>query len=83
MQVGDVKAAVSDLTHGADLGDAYAQDLLGKMYLLGTSIPPDRAKAIEWLKKAADQGYAPSQAILPLALNKDFTPLPMPGAPKL
>ena len=56
LQVGDGKAAVSDLTRAANRGDAYAQDVLGKMYLMGTSVPPDRAKAINWFQKGPTRG---------------------------
>jgi uncharacterized protein len=76
------KAALEDLLQAAGQGDAYAQDLLGRMYLLGTSIPQDRDKAIEWLQKAADQGYEPAKELLPLALDKNRTPMPLPGGPR-
>ena len=83
LQVGDASAAVEDFTHAADLGDAYAMDQLGKMYLVGTSVALDRQKAIEWLKKAAALGYEPSKAILPLALNPNMKAVPEPGGPRL
>jgi tetratricopeptide (TPR) repeat protein len=83
LQVGRPLEALADLMHAGNLGDAYAQDLLGRMYLLGTSVPADRDKALFWLRKAADQGYAPAQQILPAALDRSRTPLPVPGDPKL
>ena len=79
LQLGNIERAVADIQYAADHGDAYAQDLFGKMYLLGTSIPQDQDKAIEWIKKAADQGYRPAISLLPLALNRSAKPLPMPG----
>ena len=72
---GDLPAAVR--------ANGYAQDMLGRMYLMGTSVPADRDKAIFWLQKAASQGYAPARELLPIALDRGTTPLPLPGAPKL
>jgi TPR repeat protein len=83
LQVSRPLEAVADFVRAGNLGDAYAQDMLGRMYLLGTSVPVDRDKAIFWLQKAASQGYAPAQELLPIALDKGTTPLPLPGAPKL
>ncbi len=83
LQLGRSKEAVADFLRAAELGDAYAQDMLGRMYLVGTSVPQDHDKAIEWLKKAAEQGYAPARELLPLAMDKNKTPLPEPGAPRL
>jgi tetratricopeptide (TPR) repeat protein len=82
LQLKQTKAALADLLHAGEQGDAYAQDLLGRMYLVGESIPQDRDRAIGWLKKAADQGYAPAKELLPLALDNTRTPLPMPGGPR-
>jgi tetratricopeptide (TPR) repeat protein len=83
LQVGDAMSAVKDLTHAAKLEDAYAQDLLGRMYLLGTSITKDRTKAVEWLRKAAAQGYKPSQELLPIAMDPKYDVQPLPGGPRL
>ena len=83
LQEGAGEAAIADFTRAADLGDAYAMDILGKIYLLGTSVPQDRDRAIMWLQKAAALGYAPSIGLLPLALNRDLKPLPLPGGPRL
>ena len=65
------EAAVKDFTHAAELGDAYAQDMLGRMFLVGDSVLQDREKAIEWLKKAAEQGYEPAEELLPVAMNNN------------
>ena len=82
LQLNQPKAAVADLERAAGMNDAYAQDMLGRMYLVGTSIPQDRDKAIAWLKKAAEQNYEPAKKLLPMALNKDAQPLPIPGSPR-
>jgi tetratricopeptide (TPR) repeat protein len=83
LQVGWPLEAVADFVHAGNLGDAYAQDTLGRMYLLGTSVPADRDKALYWLQKAARQGFAPAQELLPAALDRSRIPLPLPGGPKL
>lgn len=83
LQVGDPTSAITDLTRAADLGDPYAMDTLGKMYLVGTSVPADRDTAIRWLKRAAALGYQPSRDILPMALNPAMKPLPNPDGPRL
>jgi TPR repeat protein len=75
--------AVIDFTRAANLGDPYAIDMLGKMYLLGTSISPNHDKAIEWLERAAALGYQPSKDILPMALNPAMKPIPELGSPRL
>jgi tetratricopeptide (TPR) repeat protein len=83
LQQSQPTAAVQDFLHAANLGDAYAMDMLGKMYLVGTSIPQDREKAILWLQKAASLGYQPSKEILPLALNPELRPSLNPNGPRL
>jgi TPR repeat protein len=83
LQLEQPTLAVEDFTFCANRGDAYAQDMLGRMYLLGTSIPQDRDKAISWLEKAAAQGYKPATNLLPRALDKSATPLALPGGLRL
>ena len=82
LQLGQVNPALVDIHYAADRSNAYAEDLLGKMYLIGTSIPKDRDKAVEWLKQAADQGYQPAIDVLPHALDPMATFLPQPGGPR-
>jgi TPR repeat protein len=83
LQLNRPKSAFKDFLYAADHGDAYAQDMLGRMYLLGTSIPQDHDRAIEWIQKAAAQGYPPAVELLPFALHKDAKALAIPGAPRL
>ena len=45
----------------AEAGDAYAQTCLGVCYLEGEGVEEDAAAAVEWIKKAAEQGYPPAQ----------------------
>ena len=50
--VKDAKAVLQ----AAKAGDFDAQYLLARMYLKGSGLPKDPAKAARWFKKAADQG---------------------------
>ena len=50
---------MQDIRKRAESGAAEAQFEMGTFYELGfTSIPEDRQKAIEWYRKAAEQGHA-------------------------
>jgi TPR repeat protein len=77
------KAAFKDFSDAAELGSAYAQDMLGKIYLAGSAVPHDRQKAIEWLTKAVAQGYEPSIELLEAAKQGDVQILQQPGDPQL
>ncbi|HEX9138364.1 MAG TPA: DUF4034 domain-containing protein [Steroidobacteraceae bacterium] len=79
LQLDQLDAGLQDFLFSANRGDAYAEDMLGRLYLVGSLVPADRDKAIMWLKKAAAQNYGPSVQILPFALNKDAKPMLMPG----
>jgi Tfp pilus assembly protein PilF len=80
LQLNRIDAAVADFQFAADLGDAYAQDTLARMYLVGTSVPQDQDKAIMLLEKAAAQGYGPAINLLPLARNRALKALAAPGS---
>ena len=41
-----------------------AQFNMGQCYILGQGVATDRAKAIYWYKKAAEQGYDNAQYML-------------------
>ncbi len=45
-------------------GDKQAQLFVGQIFEKGLGREPDYAKAAEWYKKAADQGFAPAQVAL-------------------
>jgi hypothetical protein len=50
---------MSDIRKRAESGSAEAQFIMGTFYELGfTSIPADSQKAIQWYRKAAEQGHA-------------------------
>ena len=48
----------------ADQGDAWAQIMLGIMYVSGQGVPKDAAQAAKWFRLAADQGDAMAQTSL-------------------
>jgi uncharacterized protein len=43
---------------------AKAQYNLGMMYHNGLGVPPDEDKALEWWKKAADQGLEEARSLV-------------------
>ena len=52
----DEAEAVGLLRHLAGLGDPQARELLGQCYLDGTGgLPKDKAEAVKWFRKAAEQ----------------------------
>ena len=53
--------AIADLRARAEAGDAGAQFILGGMYVIGDSVPPDAAAAVAWYRRAAEQGHARAQ----------------------
>jgi tetratricopeptide (TPR) repeat protein len=81
LQLKQSKQALQDLERAAQLNDAYAQDMLARMYLRGDLVPADRDKAIELLEKAAAQNYEPAKQLLPVAMNGNVQMLPKPEGP--
>jgi membrane associated rhomboid family serine protease/TPR repeat protein len=57
-RVGNLPLALSAYRRAAELGDANAQFALGMMYENGYGLPKDTALALQWYRKAADQGSA-------------------------
>jgi len=50
-----------DLEKRAQQGDAFAQFYLGINYEHGQGVPQDKAKALEWITKSANLGFAEAQ----------------------
>lgn len=88
LQLHKSKEAMADFEQAGNLGSATAQDSMGRLYLLGVlksqdggdgiKVAPDRDKGIDWLQKAANQGYAPAKQLLPIAMNKAIELSPQP-----
>jgi len=83
-QPGDILAVGPDvpkIEHMAALGDPSYQAQLGGLYLSGTGVPKDTAKAIDWFHKAALQDYDKAEYALGMiySLNPD-TPHDYPQA---
>jgi uncharacterized protein len=64
---GDYATALRRLSPLAQKGDARAQFDIGFMHAYGWGVPRDRAEAITWYRKAADQGLPVAQHFLGLA----------------
>ncbi len=56
--------ALRDIMPLAKRGKPQAQYALGYMYFYAQGMSEDRAKAIRWMQKAADQNYYPAQQAL-------------------
>ena len=80
LQMENGKLAQADFLKAAQLGNAYAQSMLGQMLLEGTSIPANRDQAIEWLTKAAAQGDRSAKVLLLVARDKTQVPRLAPGS---
>ena len=50
-----------DLEKRAQQGDASAQNEMGDALYYGKAVSQDYKKAVEWYRKAAEQGFAPAQ----------------------
>ena len=63
-QRGDYAIALEEFLPLANDGDARAQYYLGRMYYEGYGVPQDKAAAVKWYRRAAEQGDAGAQATL-------------------
>jgi TPR repeat protein len=60
----DRSAGPRRVSQSGHKGDAAAQFSPSGMYAAGLGAEPDEAQCIAWLRKAADQGYAPAQGVI-------------------
>jgi hypothetical protein len=60
----DYATAVQEFSALADKGNAEAQLILGKMYMMGQGVPKDPEQANKWLKASAAQGNADAEFFL-------------------
>lgn len=58
---GDAGTAFKIYQQVAATGDPVAQTILAMMYMEGKGVPQNVSSAIDWYKKAADQGYPVAQ----------------------
>ncbi len=63
-RAGNYEGALKEWTESAEQGDADAQYNLGCLFLRGEGAPPDRARAREWFRKAADQNESDAMSWL-------------------
>jgi uncharacterized protein len=57
---GDYATALRAWLPRAQQGIVEAQYNLGLLYAQGQGVPQDDGQAIQWFRRAADQGYAPA-----------------------
>ncbi|MBT4045518.1 MAG: sel1 repeat family protein, partial [Rhodospirillaceae bacterium] len=81
--LGDYAGAFTTWQPLAEQGDARAQFSVAVLYLKGRGIPLDKAKAQEWARRAAEQGYKPGKRLLqslqPKKTKIKAAALPKPG----
>ena len=66
--------ALSELQVYAEMGSAYAQYCMGKLYRDGGTVIPDAEIAKAWFEKSASQNFAAAQyALADLLLSNDLT----------
>ena len=66
--------AMSELVVYAEMGSAYAQYCMGKLYRDGGTVIPDAGIAKGWFEKSASQNFAAAQyALADLLLSNDLT----------
>lgn len=71
----DKAEAVGLLRHLAGLGDPRARELLGQCYLDGTGgLPKDKAEAVKWFRKAAEQRVYSAMESLAVCLKAPGDP---------
>jgi TPR repeat protein len=56
--------SIASLQKKAQAGDYKAQFALAQAYVEGKKVPRDYVKSTEWLRKSADQDYAPAEVTL-------------------
>ena len=61
---GDYATALKEFRPLAELGDAWAQGMLGGMYGKGYGVAQDYVESVRWYRLAAEQGVAWAQADL-------------------
>ncbi len=70
----DKAEGVGMLRHLAGLGDPRARYFLGQCYLDGTGVPPDKAEAVKWFRKAAEQRVEHAMESLAVCLKAPGEP---------
>jgi TPR repeat protein len=60
----DFTTAMREFTEVAEQGNAEAQLIVGKMYMIGQGVPKDADQAMKWYRDAANQGNADAQFFL-------------------
>lgn len=69
---GSYEEGIAGIRKAAELGNAYAQDVLGLIYGNGQGVDVDFGQALTWFRKSAEQGYVSAQGHLGTAYEKGF-----------
>ena len=69
-QAGKMEPAYQDYLASARLGDGWGQLMAGKLQWAGLGTPANREEALEWLRKAAEQGHPDAKLSLKQALEQ-------------
>ncbi|AVH44343.1 sel1 repeat family protein [Agrobacterium tumefaciens] len=75
-QSGDFVRAMAEWRPMAEQGEQHAQFAMGTMYKEGEGVAADAQQAIDWFRKAAEQGHAGSQ----YELGRAYVGLWSPGS---
>ena len=70
----DAVRAAALFTLAAEQGSAASQSKLGRMLLAGEGVPRDASLGIEWVRRAADQGYGPAEHTMGVACQYGDVP---------
>ncbi|MDG2125438.1 MAG: tetratricopeptide repeat protein [Verrucomicrobiales bacterium] len=71
LKSGDVAGGVAGFLEGAEGGDADAQFAMGYVSFAGVGVEKSPGKAIQWYRKAAEQGHIAAQVNLANVLFQD------------
>ena len=73
----DAAATAEYLRQAANNGNAYAQYLLGKLYLMGEGVPKDADAAYQWFTKAYYGGHTYAGMFMDRIDRGEQSPLPV------
>jgi TPR repeat protein len=75
-EAGDYTTAVQTWGPLASEGNSAAQFNIALMYHSGLGVPADEAKAVEWYRRSAENGYTKAQEFLAAAYREGWFGLP-------
>ena len=76
---GHLRDVIAAYRRAAQAGVMEAQFALAVLHLQGRGVPRDQERGLEWMRRAAEQGYFPAQSYLRL-VDGDFGSVPLRGS---